>query len=96
MSKYTQGPWTSGDDGGHYAVILPDNRIAAYCGEVGAVDDEESIANARLIAAAPELLTALDLFANLDKHVNSDLWLINQEYCNQARAAIAKALGESA
>jgi ABC-type lipoprotein export system ATPase subunit len=48
-------------------------------------------ANARLIAAAPELLEALELFANLDRTVNSDLWAIDAMYCERARAAIQKA-----
>jgi len=48
-------------------------------------------ADAQLISAAPELLAALRLFANLDQSVPSGLWAVKQEYCEQARQAIAKA-----
>lgn len=56
--------------------------------------DAEILANARLIAAAPYLLKALERFANIDKTTNSDLWAINASYCEAARAAIAAAKGE--
>lgn len=49
---------------------------------------EEARANARLIAAAPELLEALiELCAAPNKHRPERVW-------DQARAAIAKAKGE--
>jgi hypothetical protein len=57
ISGYTPGPWYINNcDGTHYAVIGPDNTHAGV-GEyianlVGTADTE---ANARLIAAAPEL-----------------------------------------
>ena len=52
---------------------------------------EETDRHAKLIAAAPDLLAALELFANLDRTVNSDLWAIDASFCDKARAAIAKA-----
>ena len=51
---------------------------------------EVSAANARLIAAAPEMLQALERFVN-EVPSQGDLGLI--EVKNQARAAIAKATG---
>jgi hypothetical protein len=59
LNAHTPGPWAHGEHAGHYVVELPDGRIAAYCGVVGASDDAESQANVRLIAAAPELLANL-------------------------------------
>jgi len=48
----------------------------------------EAVANARLIAAAPELLKALvDLVNSFEKHRPKELW-------DAARAAIAKAGGQ--
>ena len=52
--------------------------------------DDEAKANARLIAAAPELLDALEGLLGLAER---DGWL--HIAVNQARAAIAKAKGES-
>ena len=45
----------------------------------------------RIKAINADLLVALERFANLDTSVNSDLWAINKTFCDQARAAIAKA-----
>jgi hypothetical protein len=58
-AKHSPGVWTAATAAGHHVAYLTDGRIAAYCGVVGADDDAESVANARLIAAAPELLEAL-------------------------------------
>jgi hypothetical protein len=56
--KHTQTFWEVSTDRGQHAVISGE-RVMAYTGQVGAKDNEESVANARLIAAAPELLEAL-------------------------------------
>jgi hypothetical protein len=61
-AKHTPGPWelcTKGDYGdfdGNSRVIIGDDRRLA----VVHVSDEETDANARLIAAAPLMLAALD------------------------------------
>ena len=34
------------------------------------------------------LRAALELFANIDRTTNSDLWAINSDYCDIARAAL--------
>ena len=63
MSKHTPGPWIQ-----HYDYIdkHPDNKyghvknicaMADWCGE----DEDERMANARLIAAAPDMLETLEL-----------------------------------
>jgi hypothetical protein len=67
MSKHTEGPWKvteSEDDLIYTYVVDEENRLiadtwAASCADVGVVSSDEAIANAKLIAAAPELIEAL-------------------------------------
>ena len=97
MSKaqYTPGPWTitvyPPDDYGAEdlcAYIDGNRKHVAHCMPPDGTSTELRDANARLIAAAPELLEALKLIANAE---NSALDLA---YCKGiARAAIAKATG---
>ena len=87
MSKHSLGPWFSQyDDNGFYkigseAVGL---NIAFTFGEY---DTDE--ANARLIAAAPDLLKVLEVIVATEheRHGYNPFWT------DQARAAIAKAKG---
>jgi len=87
MSKHTPGPWTfvheGGIDGGYFidakedVVVLPRGRLTE--------------ADARLIAAAPDLLAALKLLVAFGEGSFAQAvgaW-------EQARAAIAKAEGAS-
>jgi hypothetical protein len=60
-------------------------------GEVGVI---EGFANARLIAAAPDLLAALSRIVNDSPEPGEDAVLTVEGY-NQACAAIAKAMGHS-
>ena len=90
--KGTPGPWfrdnsraigpKSTEDDQSYGMIIP----------VGWVefdpDIEVQVANANLIAAAPELLEALQMIMTGD-------FYMPKESADAARAAIAKALGES-
>lgn len=99
--KGTPGPWFKDDDSwsdGEHCVISSEKRegmvhIAMVSGggsESGFEDNfaSEQKANARLIAAAPELLEALqDALHAHDKHGEYPEW-------DFARAAINKALGE--
>jgi hypothetical protein len=99
MDKHTPGPWNLQNDGlGVYYVNprieagedIEDTRhdsIVARCTDFGAfsgIEDDEAAANARLIAAAPELLAALE---NLVNTLDEDRW-------TNARAAIRAAKGE--
>ena len=84
--SHTPGPWTASEHGayadynGNSTIILGDDlRIAVVLGS----DNEETNANARLIAAAPDLLEALEALLEGDFNV-----------AEKARAAIAKAKGE--
>ena len=88
MSKHTKGPWEAADRGdysdldGNSRVILGDDRRIAIVQHKG---DEEDEANARLIAAAPDMLEVLEEI----QHVASPTWI-----SKRAREAIAKAGGE--
>lgn len=94
MSKHTLGPWqyrrssTSSTD---YYEIMPAGELGGwkdgrYLSVSGAIDEHD----ARLIAAAPELLEALKTCLVLMDYVGT--WTV--EDLNTARAAIAKAEGE--
>ena len=102
MSKHTPGPWLMRESATHVtvtnargdAVFHDDKRIPGV------------MANARLIAAAPDLLEALQWYeakavqmgrAAIDQDSKLLLELMKEiavEYGAQARAAIAKATGE--
>jgi hypothetical protein len=60
MSGHTPGPWTVGDvDNSIY--VWQDGGKESFISEVSPedVNEQEMVANARLIAAAPDLLAAL-------------------------------------
>lgn len=95
MSQHTPGPWKAHVDDGGIWVEPPNPNEPVICDIVlranaastlSAVEDE---ANANLIAAAPEMLEALEAsLAYVDIRVFG--WL---EYEKQVRAAISKAKG---
>lgn len=94
--KGTQGPWSVLDIDMHDHVFTTAKPHRRICGVYGGIKgDEENQANARLIAAAPDLLEAcLAFLARYDNHmVAADL--LFSDVADTARAAIAKALGES-
>ena len=81
MSKHTPGPWATRESATHVTVTNA-------CGDAVFHEDKRIpgvMADARLIAAAPELLDAC-------KAALSD----DQPYIDKCRAAIAKATGQEA
>lgn len=95
---HTAGPWTVGTSSGngiHCVDAIDPHRpgIVEICEVWGTFNDTEkddmSLDNARLIAAAPELLEALYLLLNDVGRANSMLGAV------KARAAIAKATGKT-
>jgi hypothetical protein len=95
MSKHTPGPWASNSaDSFELCVYGNCHRIAKMAG--GEINRD--IANARLIAAAPELLEALQDFLNWSNSVyygkDTRRELVRAK--DKASAAIAKATGEQA
>ena len=91
-AKHTQGPWRVG--GTEQRVIFADNgdvvaRIACY-GEQSETPEADK-ANARLIAAAPELLAALQWAVGfIDTYASKASGPATPEL-NKCRAAIVKA-----
>ena len=96
MSKHTPGPWRYKADGGNYMLIFCSNdegwgdNLRGYCGE----------ANARLIAAAPDLLEALTALLSYTRAcedmLNATTMTIKPNSSAQirrARVAIDKATG---
>src|SRR5690606_17105998 len=60
--QYTPGPWHTSDNGEHLGyrlIYAPDGYLVADAGRIQRRTDAEQDANARLIAAAPELVEAL-------------------------------------
>ena len=112
---YTKGPWravgkitaVAGDslwcghiqrkDDGAYRGRIADIQSADH---VGGITREEARANARLIAASPDLLEALKGLVQINEQHNEAISKIighplgwKDEYLTAARAAIAKAEG---
>ena len=89
MEKHTPGPWRlAGGAGDGYALIGADNSVTCDTGFATTVD-------ARLIAAAPELLEALKAFLRAPSSGSSGPGYSTIEVTNfnfkAARAAIEKA-----
>jgi hypothetical protein len=89
-TQHTPGPWASNSaDSFELGVYGSGYRIAKMTG--GEINRD--IANARLIAAAPDLLEALQgMLLGFSLTQNPDAYPSNAP-CNKARAAIAKATG---
>ena len=89
MTKHTPGPWSI-DKEERWVIHEPEGKSGTLVVPEIYLDDDEAIANARLIAAAPELLEALESFPGfLCGTESGDAWI------DQMRAAIAKARGEA-
>lgn len=98
MSKHTPGPWNVSEEFDGTSIkagMFHVTHTIQACGfHEPDVDKAVTQANARLIAAAPELLEACQaLIAYCDKNppMGDSLWSVRQ-----IRAAIAKATGEQA
>jgi hypothetical protein len=92
-NKHTPAPWTvKGKEFIHDA----DHREIVYVlgyGKMGGLTDSEHEANAKLIAAAPDLLDALiDIIDDFDNYGGDDTGF---PHIAKARAVIAKATGEN-
>jgi hypothetical protein len=91
-AKHTPGPWFLFGNPAHcVGGPHPQNDTAgvAMCG-MRLRTPEEGEANARLIAAAPDLLAACEEFEAYHQHGSLDQF---PALCSQIRAAIAKAKG---
>jgi hypothetical protein len=95
-NAHTPGPWSIQQihdakngyaDWQTFAIRGPENVCLAMVGEVDHYKSERIPHNARLIAAAPELLEALEEMLNAGVNDDPNMY-------DRARAAIAKARGE--
>lgn len=111
MSKHTPGPWIpeiepTNTEGVNVRFSVNSKEKLHICsgqsqehlGEDHGIHEDESRANARLIAAAPELLEALklSLITARPGPTSVDWQLAVEDIREQARAAIAKAEGSGA
>ena len=104
MSKHTPGPWLIAESVVSRHAITNMRRIrskneglehGAVCDVYGIQDGSEASANARLIAAAPDLLEALQ--GMIEVVSNTEYGEIDRKLAvKDARASIAKATGGAA
>lgn len=108
-SKHTPGPWVMKEYGGKdsrftFAVTAPDDnsvvaevaRVFLRTSVVNGEDIERDRANARLIAAAPDLLAELKSLLDMPAACISDDEIIeNKKRRLAAQAVVAKAEGHS-
>lgn len=91
-TKHTPGPWRVKHKAklGWAGVLTQEGDIIADIDVDGQDfrEPEQALDDARLIAAAPDLLTALEAMVRSDSWADADVKMVN------ARAAIAKAKGE--
>jgi len=81
--KGTRGPWFVSNEG--VLLVRDESGLSIVAKYIGYPDDDEEVANANLIAAAPDLLEALqDLSSRAEIYVNT----------SKAKEAIAKALSK--
>lgn len=94
-SKHTPGPWVAADKASWFrGQTHPDEgKIAITAGSGGVVANAYGRDNARLIAAAPEMLEALKELRDAFKIVSDDDW--QHPSYRVALAAIAKAEGRA-
>ena len=90
MSKHTPGPWQYAFEGGTVAFIVEADgtTVAKLSTTENSTAHSRLPANARLIAAAPEMLEALQHIMLCEFNSMSS----RQEMVRLARAAIAKAI----
>ena len=89
MNKHTPGPWSIDAEPGQGVFVYGDASpldTDDICEVKWRASDETTLANARLIAAAPELLEALEELCSTLGECGMTV---------RARAAIAKATGEA-
>lgn len=98
MSAHTPGPWSVYEDEDEPTLVVGHEKMPSYhiplWGRVlsETPPTEEDRANARLIAAAPDMLDALKAYIAADESGDHDSFVNAYE---GARAAIAKAEGET-
>src|SRR5687768_15385929 len=87
----TPGPWEIGTPGPNKCPTIGHKGLMVATVAHG--DDHPTYANARLIAAAPELLEALDWLVQILPDPELDNDELQRTWTKKARTAIAKATG---
>ena len=102
MSAHTPGPWRYGDMGWLTAMRIADgsrNIAQVACPSQHPAVEAESAANRALLAAAPDLLAALQVAARLlgvpDRPLTPIKGHPEPDWSIAIRAALAKAKGEA-
>ena len=99
MNRYTKGPWHVGIGNGEGSIFADEGRsrlelggttLYPICQINSGWDEGEDAANARLIAASPDLLEAAD-----DALADLEGYEFAAETIRKLQAAIAKATGET-
>ncbi|MGV6396947.1 hypothetical protein ACTUVN_002642 [Pseudomonas caspiana] len=93
-SKFTPGPWEAIENGfTKMAVISGEGHYLTYAAGNDRMTDQVLEANAKLIAAAPDMIAALELIAGLHDHEKPSFELAQAMYeaACIARSAIQKA-----
>jgi hypothetical protein len=88
--RHTPGAWQVRSSGGGFVGTKTKLVASVYGNDPECEDDDCMRANALLIAAAPDMLKALQAIAELPAHP------MRKKAVELARAAIAKALGSAA
>lgn len=94
--KGTRGPWNYHDDESDWVTDSNDNiavaRVTCYN-----TDASAQHANAKLIAASPDLLSALKQLLEIYDDHSGKIWTTSsrRRALDNARAAVNKALGEN-
>ena len=97
-TKHTPGPWhqarftNMGHEQTLATVVGPDNEPIAHTFSISR-SHHERLANARSIAALPDLLAALEVIVKVDDDGSEDEPFVYDNMMRQARDAIAKAKG---
>jgi hypothetical protein len=95
QATHSPAPWSTGTDEDGHVVYSADLEFVAECGSDDG-DAEREAANARLIAAAPDLLAAIKtLLADMEFEYRDDNGDSDHDGMEKARAAIAKAEPQS-
>ncbi|WP_445394246.1 hypothetical protein [Stenotrophomonas maltophilia] len=93
MSKHTPGPWQLAEKYNCKDVRAVDGPYVADCNASAAIDWRTKEANARLIAAAPDLLAVARLVDDVADRIGHEPDSAFGQLGGAARAAIAKATG---
>lgn len=94
--SHTKGPWIIASDGAYRQAVISNDSNTAICDQVGGKNIDELAANAKLIAAAPELLEALkeakEVLLQLDHRHNGKCYNPTESDCNCTLCRIDKVI----